>query len=94
MSYTGGDTSYAAEIHDGVVYVGGHMRWFNNPFTADTHGAERRGPVRHGALDVVTGLPYSWNPGRERGIGLFDYHVTPQGIWAAATPNGSTSSSA
>lgn len=84
VSYTGGDTSYAVEVHDGVAFVGGHMRWVNNPYAADRHGAG--GVARDGmaALDVVTGLPYSWNPGRDRGVGLFDYHVTEQGIWAGS----------
>ena len=36
------------------------------------------------ALDVETGLPFSWNPGRERGVGLFDYHVTDAGLWAGS----------
>lgn len=84
INMTGGDTSYAAEIHDGVVYVGGHMRWFNNPFAADRHGAG--GVYRNGmgALDATTGLPFSWNPGRTRGVGLFDYFVTDQGVWAGS----------
>ena len=81
---TGGDTSYAAEIHDGVVYVGGHMRWFNNPFAGDRHGAGGVYRSGMGALDVVTGLPFSWNPGRTRGVGLFDYFVTEQGVWAGS----------
>ncbi len=37
-----------------------------------------------GALDLETGLPYSWNPTRDRGVGLFDYHVTAQGVWAGS----------
>ncbi|MDW3212833.1 MAG: PKD domain-containing protein [Ilumatobacteraceae bacterium] len=84
VSYTGGDTSYSVEIHDGVAYVGGHMRWFNNPYAGDRHGAGGVARAGMGALDVVTGLPFSWNPTRTRGIGLFDYHVTAQGIWAGS----------
>jgi len=84
VNMTGGDTSYAAEIHDGVVYVGGHMRWFNNPFAADRHGAGGVYRSGMGALDAVTGLPFSWNPTRTRGVGLFDYFVTEQGIWAGS----------
>jgi PKD repeat protein len=84
ISYTGGDTTYAVEIHDGVAFVGGHMRWVNNPYAADRHGAGGVGRQGMGALDVVTGLPFSWNPGRDRGVGLFDYHVTDQGLWAGS----------
>ena len=56
------------------------MRWANNPTVGDRAGqgaVPRQGMM---ALDVETGLPFSWNPGRERGVGLFDYHVTAAGV--------------
>ena len=83
-NWTGGDTSYAVEIHAGVAYIGGHMRWANNPSAGDRAGqgaVPREGMM---ALDVETGLPFSWNPGRPRGVGLFDYHVTAAGLWAGS----------
>ena len=83
-NWTGGDTSYAVEIHAGVAYIGGHMRWGNNPNGNDRPGqgaVPRPGMM---ALDVETGLPFSWNPGRPRGVGLFDYHVTAAGLWAGS----------
>ena len=75
---------YAVEIHDGVAYIGGHMRWVNNPFAGDRPG---RAPSHERAWWPSTWSPACrsrWNPGRERGVGLFDYHVTDAGIWAGS----------
>jgi hypothetical protein len=81
VDYTGGDTTNGVEIAGGAVYVGGHMRWENNPF-ASAH----RGPgavPREGiaALDSATGLPLSWNPGRPRGVGAQAFLATADGLW-------------
>ena len=81
---TGGDTSYAAEIHDGVVYVGGHMRWFNNPFAVRPPRSRWRLSRRNGRARREDGVAVHWNPGRTRGVGLFDYFVTEQGVWAGS----------
>ena len=84
VNYTGGDTSYAVEIGPGVVYVGGHMRWVNNPYDGDYAGPgaiPREGIV---ALDTINGMPYSWDPGRTRGVGVFDMLLTDQGLWAGS----------
>ena len=39
--------------------------------------------VREGiaALDPVSGLPLSWNPGRDRGVGAFALVATAQSLW-------------
>ena len=30
------------------------------------------------------GLPLSWDPGRTRGVGVFDFYMTPTELWAGS----------
>jgi hypothetical protein len=79
VNHTGGDTYWAVEITESVVYVGGHMRWSNNP--RPSPGGDNDGPgslVRPGiaALDPYSGVPLSWNPTRDRGRGVESLYAT------------------
>jgi hypothetical protein len=83
-TYTGGDTHWAVEVTESAVYVGGHQRWENN--ANPTPGGDNDGPgavARSGiaALDPTTGVPLSWNPGRDRGRGVEAFLATDDHLY-------------
>ena len=84
INYTGGDTSYAVEIHAGVAYVGGHMRWANNNTAADQAGAGRRAPGGRAGprrRDRPALQLEPWARARRRAVRLPRH---PAGIWAGS----------
>ena len=82
--YTGGDTTWAVEVAGPVVYIGGHMRWVNNAYRGDNAGPGAIPRQGMAALDARNGMPFSWDPTRKRGVGLFDFDVTNSQIWAGS----------
>ncbi|HLU70602.1 MAG TPA: hypothetical protein VKZ82_00355 [Nonomuraea sp.] len=80
VNATGGDSLYSVSATGAAVYVGGHLRWLNNPKGRDSAGpgAVKREGI--GAIHPRTGKALRWNPGRERGIGVKAFYAHPAGL--------------
>nr|WP_296064821.1 delta-60 repeat domain-containing protein [uncultured Actinoplanes sp.] len=79
---TGGDSLYAVAVTGTAVYLGGHQRYFDNPYGTDAKGPGPGAVPRPGigAVSPVNGRALSWNPTRSRGVGVRCFVVLPHGL--------------
>ncbi|MEV0594298.1 hypothetical protein [Nonomuraea cavernae] len=80
INHTGGDSLYSVSVTGAAVYVGGHLRWLDNPGGRDSAGPGAVPREGIGAIHPRTGKALSWNPGRTRGIGIKAFLAHPGGL--------------
>ncbi|GLW98396.1 delta-60 repeat domain-containing protein [Microtetraspora sp. NBRC 16547] len=80
VNLTGGDSLYSVAVTSAAVYVGGHLRWLDNPKGSDTAGPGAVPRQGIGAIHPTTGKALSWNPTRTRGIGVKAFLTTKSGL--------------
>ncbi len=81
VDYSGGDTFTQVKATGAAIYVGGHFRWLNNPYSSDSRGVGAVVRTGLAALDPRNGLPFTWNPTRNRGVGVWEFMTTNAGLW-------------
>lgn len=82
---SGGDTLFSVAVTGTALYVGGHQRWMNNAGASDRAGQGSVPRPGLAALDVLNGVPLSWNPGRQpRGVGAQALLVTADGLYVGS----------
>ncbi len=85
LDYTGNDSFESVTTTGAAIYVGGHQRWVNNPSGSDSPGPGALPRPGLAAMDPASGLPLSWNPGRNpRGAGAYALLATPQGLYVGS----------
>jgi hypothetical protein len=79
---TGGDSLYAVAVTGTAVYLGGHQRYFDNPYGTDAKGPGPGAVSRPGigAVSPINGRALTWNPTRSRGVGVRCFVVVPHGL--------------
>jgi Malectin domain len=87
VDYTGGDTATRVKAAGAAIYLGGHFRWLNNPYAGDSAGDGAVARTGIAAIDPRNGLPFSWDPTRARGYGVWDFLTTSAGLWVGHDTN-------
>ncbi|WP_433352335.1 delta-60 repeat domain-containing protein [Microtetraspora malaysiensis] len=80
VNLTGGDSLYSVAVTGAAVYVGGHLRWLDNPKGSDSAGSGAVQRTGIGAIHPTTGKALAWNPTRTRGIGVKAFLTTKGGL--------------
>ena len=82
VDYSGQDTLLSVAVTGTTIYIGGHQRWMNNPLGFDKAGAGAVPRPSLAALDPASGLPLTWNPGRNpRGEGTSAAFASATGVY-------------
>ena len=85
IDYTGNDSFDSVTTTGSAIFVGGHARWINNSLASDAAGPGAVARPGIAALDFASGLPLSWNPGRNpRGAGAYVMLATPQAFFVGS----------
>lgn len=85
VDYTGNDTLWSVALTGTAVYVGGHQRWLNNLNGYDSAAAGAVPRPGIAALDPASGVPLTWNPGRNpRGAGAYALFVNASGLYVGS----------
>lgn len=85
IAYTGRDTLWSVAVTGTAIYVGGHQRWLNNTNGHDSPGAGAVPRPGIAALDPASGVPLSWNPGRNpRGAGAYALFASATGLYVGS----------
>ncbi len=85
VDYTGQDSLWATAVSGSAVYVSGHERWLNNDNGYDHAGAGAVPRPGVAALDPVSGVPLTWNPGRNpRGAGAYALFLNQSGLYVGS----------
>ncbi|MET8863729.1 hypothetical protein ABZW11_12295 [Nonomuraea sp. NPDC004580] len=88
VNATGGDSLYSVAVTGAAVYVGGHQRWLDNPRGRDSAGPGAVSRPGIGAIHPRTGKALSWNPTRERGIGVKAFYAHSTGLLVGSDTTG------